>query len=169
MTMSLTLEPDTSFSRLMLSSDVDRMANRRCAVIVRFQGVDGAGLVGSTTRFSFDSPSASFDPRDSAALARAANALVLVKPLASASCFTRRICTRKLASGFAIERAVIVSKSIADGTASPSHGIGTRSGCPSGVESVNKLSMMTPAAPSTVAWWNLVRSAHRPSASPSMT
>ena len=49
MTTSLTVPPVASFNRLMLASDVERMAKRRWAVIDLFHGVGGADDSGNDT------------------------------------------------------------------------------------------------------------------------
>jgi hypothetical protein len=51
MTTSLTVQPVASLSALMFPIDVDRIAKRRCGVIVRLNGVRGAGLSGIRTRW----------------------------------------------------------------------------------------------------------------------
>ncbi len=49
-TMSLTVQPVAVFSALMFSSEVERIAKRRCGEIARFHGVAGAGEIGRLTR-----------------------------------------------------------------------------------------------------------------------
>ncbi len=49
-TMSLTVQPVASLSALMFSSEVERIAKRRCGVIAWFHGVGGAGVIGRLTR-----------------------------------------------------------------------------------------------------------------------
>ena len=48
-TTSLSVPPVASFRRLRLSSDSERIANRRCALTDLFHGVAGAALTGTWT------------------------------------------------------------------------------------------------------------------------
>jgi hypothetical protein len=93
-----------------------------------------------------------------------------VRPAADAALRTTRSDRRAALAGFAARwPAVRFSSSVSDGTGSPSHSIGSNDQGESGLGSVNSLSMITPAAPSIVAWWNFVSIAQRPSPRPSMT
>ena len=169
-TTSLTVPPVAFLSALMFSSDVPRMAKRRCAVIDLFHGVSGAGVNGNWMRRSL-SPAALPMPATLLIASRAfvAILLTLVTPSASARFRTSFSCSRMPFTGFAARRCNVSCNSwLWLGGCSPSHSTAVGAGV-FGSMSVSMFSRITPAAPSMVAWCVLVSIAHRPSARPSMT
>ena len=167
MTTSLTVPPVASFSRLMLDSDAERMAKRRWAVIDLFHGVGGADVTGRTTRWTVAGPTG-----DGLTVAPACRATspTLVMPAASARSRTIRRLVRTALTGLRARFSIARRRS--------SRSLGTTSGLPRrallrrrciGVRSCISISIITPDAPSMVAWWYFVSSAHRPLSKPSMT
>ena len=139
MTTSFTVPPVASFSRLMLSSDAERMANRRWAVIDRFHGVGGAAVSGRLTRGP--SPGATTvliaDP------AWRATAPTLVSPADSANSRTRRSCVRAALAGLRTRLATVSRSSSASvGSCSGSHGRFSPGGSASGVVSCIRLTII---------------------------
>jgi len=152
-TTSLTVPPVAVFSALMFSSEVPRIAKRRCAVMGLFQGVAGAGVRGSWMRRSLSGTSALRTPAMLLMASRAwpAILLTLVTPSASARLRTNFNCSRMPFTGFDARLcSVCCSNSLWLGGCSPSHSVATGAGV-FGSVSVSMLSRMTPAAPSMVA------------------
>ena len=153
MTTSLTVQPLASFSALMLPRAVDRIANRRCGVTARLNGVGGAGDSGIRTRCTGSGVSTAppMATDFSASRAWAATADTLSTPAASARFRSMRSDSRMPLTGFAARlRMVRSSRSRSEGTSSPTQstwsGIGVL-----GVGSVSMPSSNTPEAPSMVA------------------
>ena len=152
-TTSLTVQPVASFSALMLASAVDRIANRRCGVTARLNGVGGAGDKGMRTRWTGSGVSISPPSATDLSASRAWDAMAetLSTPAASAKLRIMRSDSRIPFTGFIARlRIVRSSSSRSDGTASP-----TQSTCSGigmfGAGSVNMPSSRTPDAPSIVA------------------
>ena len=81
-----------------------------------------------------------------------------------------RACTRNARSGFRARLAIARrSSSPSLGIGSVCHGGLSPGGAASGSVSVMISSINWPEAPSMVAWWYFVSSAHRPLSKPSMT
>ena len=171
MTTSLRVPPVAFFSAFRFSSDVPRIAKRRCAVMGLFHGVAGAGVRGSWMRRSWSG--ASSCPRRAIVLmasrAWPAILLTLLTPSTSARLRTSLSCMRMPLTGLLARCcSVCCSSSLWLGGCSPFHSTGSGAGAFGSVE-VSMLSRITPAAPSMVAWCSLVSIAQRPSARPSMT
>ena len=171
MTTSLTVQPDASLMALMLPSAVERIANRRCGVIVLLNGVGGAGDSGILTR-CVGSGVSTAPPRAidfSRSRAWPAIADTLSTPAASAKLRTIRNDSRIPFTGLSARLRIVRSRSSRSlGTSSPTQSVCSGKGA-SGDGSVRMPSSSTPDAPSMVEWWVLVSIAHRPSARPSMT
>ena len=171
MTTSLRVPPVAFFSTFRFSSDVPRIAKRRCAVIGLFHGVAGAGVSGRVMSRSLSGTVLVLGPTRFLIASRAAPAarLTLLTPSVSARLRTIRNCSRTPFTGLTTRLcSVCCSSALWLGGCSPSHSTASGVGVVGSV-SVSMLSRMTPAAPSIVAWCVLVSMAQRPSPSPSMT
>ena len=105
-----------------------------------------------------------------AAPARWAAELTPVTPAAAAKSRTIRSCRRSAFTGLRTRLPIARRSSSASlGIASGSHGGLSPGGGASGVRSFIIVIIITPDAPSIVAWWYFVSSAQLPSSRPSMT
>ena len=121
-TTSLTVHPVASFNALMLPSAVERIANRRCGVTARLNGVGGAGDNGMRTRCTGSRVSIAPPKATDLSPSRtcAATADTLSTPAASAKLRSRRNDSRIPLTGFMARLRMVRSSRIrSDGTASP--------------------------------------------------
>ena len=155
-TTSLTVPPVASLSALMFDSAVVRIANRRCGPTLLFQGVGGAGVIGIATLRSCSATASASSPRPTVVAIRSrerpTTPLRLLSPAASAK-FRTILSDRRVAlTGFATRLLIVCLRSSPSvGSGSPRHDTGFHGHSASRDSSVNSLSMITPAAPSTVA------------------
>ena len=171
MTTSFKVPPVTSLRRLRFASDAEHMANRRWGEIALFHGVGGADDTGKLTDSRRSCVgSAIFVNAPTPSRARPATSLTLLIPAALATSRRRPSPSRTPLTGL-VTRCIVARCNISAwlGGSSPVHGFDLYPHSASGVRSVNIRSMITPEAPSIVAWWVFCSSAHRPSARPSIT